>query len=43
MSPLWSIILCGCLAIVYGIWAISSVMNADAGSARMQEISADVR
>jgi len=43
MSPLWSIILCGCLAIVYGIWAISSVLKADAGSARMQEISAAVR
>ncbi|HWM81660.1 MAG TPA: sodium-translocating pyrophosphatase [Pseudolabrys sp.] len=43
MSPLWSIILCGCLAIVYGIWAIGSVMKADAGTARMQEISAAVR
>jgi K(+)-stimulated pyrophosphate-energized sodium pump len=43
MSPLWSIILCGCLAIVYGIWAIGSVMKADAGSAKMQEISAAVR
>ncbi len=43
MSALWLIILCGCLAIVYGIWAIGSVMKADAGNAKMQEISAAVR
>jgi K(+)-stimulated pyrophosphate-energized sodium pump len=34
---------CGVLAILYGIWAIGSVLRADAGSARMQEISAAVR
>ena len=43
MSALWLIILCGCLAIVYGVWAIGSVMKADAGNAKMQEISAAVR
>jgi K(+)-stimulated pyrophosphate-energized sodium pump len=43
MSALWLIILCGLLAILYGIWAISSVMNADAGSKKMQEISEAVR
>jgi K(+)-stimulated pyrophosphate-energized sodium pump len=37
------IIACGLLAIAYGIWATSSVMAADAGSPRMQEISAAVR
>jgi K(+)-stimulated pyrophosphate-energized sodium pump len=43
MTALWLIVLCGALSIVYAIWAIRSVMSADAGSARMQEISAAVR
>jgi K(+)-stimulated pyrophosphate-energized sodium pump len=37
------IIACGLLAIAYGIWATASVMAADAGSPRMQEIAAAVR
>src|SRR5262249_8235899 len=37
------IVACGLLSIVYGIWAITSVLAADPGSARMQEISAAVR
>src|SRR5690606_28294512 len=36
------IIACGILAIVYGIWAITSVMRADAGNAKMQEIAAAI-
>src|SRR6202162_4372334 len=43
MTALWLIVLCGLLAIVYGIWAIWSVMQADPGSAKMQEIAAAVR
>src|SRR5438270_2518290 len=43
MTALWLIVLCGVLSIVYAIWAIRSVLAADAGSARMQEISAAVR
>ena len=43
MTTLWIIVGCGVLAIVYGIWATVSVLSADAGSARMQEISAAVR
>ncbi len=43
MTALWVIIACGLLAIVYGIWATLSVMKADAGSAKMQEIAAAVR
>jgi K(+)-stimulated pyrophosphate-energized sodium pump len=43
MSALWVIVLCGLLAIAYAIWATSSVLKADAGSARMQEIAAAVR
>jgi K(+)-stimulated pyrophosphate-energized sodium pump len=42
-TTLWLIVLCGALAIVYAIWATRSVLQADAGSARMQEISAAVR
>jgi len=43
MNVLWLIILCGVLAIVYAVWATYSVMQADPGSDRMQEISAAVR
>jgi K(+)-stimulated pyrophosphate-energized sodium pump len=43
MSVLSVIIACGLLAIVYGIWAIVSVMRADPGSPKMQEIAAAVR
>ncbi|MEA2992503.1 MAG: K(+)-stimulated pyrophosphate-energized sodium pump [Alphaproteobacteria bacterium] len=43
MTVLWAIVGCGLLAIVYGVWAIWSVMQADPGSAKMQEIAAAVR
>src|SRR5471030_3319286 len=43
MTALGLIVACGLLAIVYGVWAIWSVMQADAGSAKMQEIAAAVR
>ena len=43
MTALGLIVVCGLLAVAYGIWAIMSVMSADAGSARMQEIAAAVR
>jgi K(+)-stimulated pyrophosphate-energized sodium pump len=42
MSVLSVIIACGLLAIVYGIWAIVTVMRADPGSPKMQEIAAAV-
>ena len=35
--------LCGVLSIVYAIWATRSVMSADAGNARMQEIAEAIR
>ncbi len=38
-----AIILCGALSIVYGVWAIRSVMAADPGNARMQEIAAAIQ
>src|SRR5271156_3631781 len=37
------IIVCGLLSIVYGVYTINSLMAADAGSQRMQEISGAVR
>src|ERR1700722_12566367 len=43
MIALVIIILCGLAGIAYAVWATQSVMAADAGSARMQEISAAVR
>src|SRR5260370_21707243 len=43
MTALWLIVLCGLLAIVYAVWAIRSVLAADAGNPRMQEIAAAVR
>src|ERR1700761_4154608 len=43
MTALWLIVLCGVLSIVYAIWATASVLNADAGTPRMQEIAAAVR
>jgi K(+)-stimulated pyrophosphate-energized sodium pump len=43
MTTLWMIVGCGVLAILYGFWAISSVLGADEGTVKMQEISAAVR
>jgi K(+)-stimulated pyrophosphate-energized sodium pump len=43
MTALWVIIACGLLSIVYGVWATWSVMQADAGSKKMQEIAGAVR
>jgi K(+)-stimulated pyrophosphate-energized sodium pump len=43
MTALWVIIGCGLLALVYAAWAARSVLSADAGSKKMQEIAAAVR
>ncbi|MFZ0426195.1 MAG: sodium-translocating pyrophosphatase [Xanthobacteraceae bacterium] len=43
MQTLWLIVFCGVLAIAYAIWATISVMSADAGSEKMQEIAAAIR
>ncbi|MGF1622133.1 MAG: sodium-translocating pyrophosphatase [Rhodomicrobiaceae bacterium] len=40
---IFAIIVCGALSIVYGAWAIRSVLAADAGSERMQEIAGAIR
>jgi K(+)-stimulated pyrophosphate-energized sodium pump len=43
MDTLWLIVLCGALAVVYAIWATRSVLAADAGNEKMQEIAAAIR
>ena len=43
MTTLWLIVLCGVLALAYAIWATFSVMQANPGSTKMQEIAAAVR
>ncbi|KAB2943645.1 MAG: sodium-translocating pyrophosphatase [Hyphomicrobium sp.] len=40
---LWGIVACGVLALVYSAYTIRSVMSADAGTARMQEIASAIR
>ncbi len=40
---LWGIIACGALSIVYAFITAQSVMNADPGNARMQEIAGAIR
>ena len=40
MLTVWVVVLCGLLAIFYAIWATRSVLAADQGNARMQEIGA---
>ncbi|WP_421724082.1 sodium-translocating pyrophosphatase [Bauldia sp.] len=40
---LYIIILCGLLSVAYAIWAIQSVLAADAGTARMQEIAGAIQ
>ena len=43
MSILLGVIACGLLSVVYAIWAIRSVLAADQGNARMQEIAGFIR
>jgi len=40
---LYLVMVCGVLALVYGVWARGSILGASAGSERMQEISAAVQ
>ena len=39
MNAVYLAIAAGGLSILYGIWATMSVLNADAGNSRMQEIA----
>ncbi len=40
---LWGVIGCGVLSIIYGVWAIRSVLAADPGNERMQEIAGAIQ
>lgn len=40
---LWIPIICGVIALIYGVYAGRSVLSADAGTAKMQEISAAIQ
>ena len=42
-SLMWLIIASGLLAIAYGAWAVRSILAADAGNERMQEIAAAIQ
>jgi K(+)-stimulated pyrophosphate-energized sodium pump len=43
MTMLYVVIACGLLSVVYAIWATQSVLAADQGNARMQEIAGAIR
>ena len=43
MNVLYIVILCGLLSLAYGAWAARSVMAADAGNQRMQEIAGAIQ
>jgi K(+)-stimulated pyrophosphate-energized sodium pump len=42
-NVLWAVIACAGLSIVYAVYTIQSLMNADAGTRRMQEIAGAIR
>ncbi|HEV8391918.1 MAG TPA: sodium-translocating pyrophosphatase, partial [Dongiaceae bacterium] len=43
MTYYWAVIVCGALALIYGLWATQSVLAASAGNQRMQEIAAAIQ
>jgi K(+)-stimulated pyrophosphate-energized sodium pump len=43
ITLLWTIMGCGVLGLLYGFWAIRSVLAASPGNARMQEIAAAIQ
>jgi K(+)-stimulated pyrophosphate-energized sodium pump len=43
ISPLFFVIACGLISVIYAIWATRSVLASDQGSARMQEIAGAIR
>lgn len=43
MTVIFGVILCGLLSVAYAVWATQSVLAADQGNARMQEIAGYIR
>ena len=43
LTLLLAVLGCGALSLVYSVWAVQSVMAADAGNARMREIAAAIQ
>ncbi len=42
-TGLWLVIASGALAVIYGVWAVQSILSASAGSERMQQIALAVQ
>ncbi len=42
-TGLWLVIASGALAVIYGVWAVQSILSASAGSERMQQIAQAVQ
>ncbi|HEX5933872.1 MAG TPA: sodium/proton-translocating pyrophosphatase, partial [Pseudorhizobium sp.] len=43
MTVIFGVIVCGLLSVAYAVWATRSVLAADQGNARMQEIAGYIR